>query len=130
MKKIILVLFYTFLVITASYFRESVFSSMPGVTTYTSYLVIQKALLSILFLSVFLLLTIGIVHALFNRRLFIWIAAAVYIGIGLISVLAFTIGIAVNEPETGYRIAHAVFLFTQSPVLIMMIVPAFLLYKG
>jgi hypothetical protein len=106
--------------------------SMKFLETYSyMHLYYAKWVLTFLFSLLFMLYTIGIIRLYFPEKKYIRWAVIIYSLLFGIAALFWTGGYLANHSEKGYLVARFLMDMTQSPIMLIVLVPALhLLKKG
>jgi hypothetical protein len=89
-----------------------------------------KWILTLIFWGIYLLITLITVKILFRKNSFIKITSGVFIGILLISGLFMLAGFLINSTsEKMYEFARYLMGMAQSPIILMILIPLFGLFK-
>ena len=149
MKKIKTISFYLLMIaiiLLAGFYRDFVFKSinallqawdhdldyeMPaGLRFFRNYnydtIVNFKWLLTLLFSLFYLLIAVAVVRFMFRSRRFVLITVGAYAGILFLSAVFIGIGLVFKaNPEKMYEFARYFMGMAQSPVVLMVLIPAF-----
>jgi len=85
--------------------------------------------LTTLFSILYLLLSLATLYALFNNKQYLLWTIAGYLGVALLSGFLYMGGNIIGFPYEGYRIARICMGVLQSPLPLMVLIPAFKLTK-
>ena len=88
-----------------------------------------KWYLTILFTVLYLFLTLGTLQAIFNEKKCLYWTIAGYLGVILLSGFLYMGGNILGFPNEGYRMARVCMGVLQSPLPLMVLIPAFKLAK-
>ena len=92
-------------------------------------IVAMKWVSTVLFTLFFLLLTLWALWLVWHDRKYLRIAIWLYIALFIFSGLSYAVGTELMNSYFGYRFARIFMGFAQSPVPLMILLPAFYLYK-
>ena len=106
----------------------------PSLTFFTNYeyhtLVNIKWVLTIVFSIIYLIISIFTVRLLFNNKKYIRLTVATYAGVLVVSCVFIAIGFVFHHSENMYSLARYLMGMVQSPVLLMIVIPAFKLNEN
>ena len=89
-----------------------------------------KWYLTVFFTITYLFLSCWVLKTVFNRNAYLWYTAYIFTGVVLISFLLYFGGIVFEEPGEGYRLARFCMGLVQSPIPLMILIPAFKLMEN
>lgn len=84
-----------------------------------------KWVFTVLFLLLYFLLTIITVKQLFPAKIYFRITAFFYLGVVILGAIAYIFGVVVFSSDRAYNIALFFTHMVQSPIVIMILIPAF-----
>ena len=82
------------------------------------------------FTITYLCLSCWVLKIVFNRNAYLWYTAYIFTGVVLISFLLYFGGVVFEEPVGGYRLARFCMGLVQSPLPLMILIPAFKLIEN
>lgn len=138
MKKKIILFFFALIIISLGYLRDYVFVSinektgqgLAGISNPDQRVFfISKWVFTFIFAFIYLGVTCLLLHFIFARKKYIQIAAFAYGVLFLISFLAAAAGYFFSSFENVYPFVRTLMGIAQSPLVIMILIPAFLLNK-
>ena len=90
---------------------------------------ILKWVLTQAFCDVYLLIACFIIYTIYKNKKYVKITIAFYVSFMAISLISLGIGHLLNNDAMGYRFARDLMGLVQSPALVMIMIPAFKLFK-
>lgn len=92
---------------------------------FANHLYLLKWGLTILFSSVYLVLACFIIYLLYGNKKYVRYTILFHLAFEFLSFVAIVVGRLYDQDMIGYRIARDLMGITQSPVLLMILVPAY-----
>ena len=135
MKKKFILFFFVLITIALGYVRDYIFVSinektgqgLAGVSNPDQHpLFIWKWMLTFLFAFIYLGVTCLVLHFIFARKKYLHLAVLAYAVLFLISFLAAGAGYFISSFENVYPYIRTLMGMAQSPVVMMILIPAFL----
>jgi hypothetical protein len=118
----------------ASYYLHKDSELAPSMKFLEAYSYIHlyyvKWVLTFLFSLLFMTYTIGIIHLYFPEKKYIRWAVITYALLFSIAALFWTGGYLANHSEKGYLVARFLMDMTQSPIMLIVLIPALRLLKN
>lgn len=153
MKKVKTVIFYFLILSTLlslGFYRDFVFKSinallqawdhdleytMPSSLNFFEKLEYEtivnlKWLLTLVFSLIYLIISIGVIRFIFDNRRYLYITIGSYLGVIIVSAIFIGIGMIFSgASEKMYEFARYLMGMAQSPIILMILIPAFKIYE-
>ncbi len=140
-KKHVVLLLLFIVLFSVGFLRDYVFENINriigtpkgttaiGLYRFDNIYYILKWILTELFSDLYLLDGCLILYLLYREKIFIKITIAVYLFLMLLALLSLYAGHLSGNDIPGYRVARDIMGFVQSPVLVLLMLPAFALAR-